>query len=322
MKIRNKIRDDDGDKAAVQIKPLSFRPQQRGPAGRSIRRFRRFIGFAIGLSFLLLVIAAWFVFTARQITIRIEPRPDQISIGGSLIAPRFGGHFLLRPGTYTLHAAKECYSALQRPFEVGADKSQTLRFQMERLPGRISLKTHQSGLPAAFISGARVIIDGVEVGITPVSNLEVNAGLRILEIQMDNYQDIKTEVQIAGCPDEQAFDFALVPGWSDVFISSIPEGAAVSVDGKAAGRTPLTIELPQGNYRLQISAEGFKPWQTQLAVAPNQPQFLEDIRLQAGDGTLALQTRPSCPQIPSMKFAFPNPVMKTYLAGFRWLPEK
>jgi formylglycine-generating enzyme required for sulfatase activity len=293
LKIRNKIRDDDGDKAAVQIKPLSFRSQQKGPAGRSIRRFRRFIGFAIGLSFLLLVIAAWFVFTARQITIRIEPRPDQISIGGSLIAPRFGGHFLLRPGTYTLHAAKECYSALQRPFEVGADKSQTLRFQMERLPGRISLKTHQSGLPASFISGARVIIDGVEVGITPVSNLEVNAGLRILEIQMDNYQDIKTEVQIAGCPDEQAFDFALVPGWSDVFISSIPEGAAVSVDGKAAGRTPLTIELPQGNYRLQISAEGFKPWQTQLAVAPNQPQSLKDIRLQAGDGTLALQTRPA-----------------------------
>ncbi len=282
-----------GEDAALKIKPLSFRPQRRGPAAGSIRRYRRFIGLTIGLSFLLLIIAAWFVFTARQIMIQIEPQPDQISIGGSLIAPRFGGHFLLRPGTYTLHASKDCYFALQQPFEVGTDKSQTLRFQMERLPGRISLQAHQAGDPTAFVNGARVIIDGSEVGITPVSDLEVKAGQRILEIQMDNYQDIKTEVQIAGCPEEQSFDFALVPGWSDVFISSIPEGAFISIDGKAAGNTPLTIELPQGNYRLQISAEGFKTWQTQLAVAPNQPQSIKDIRLQPDDGTLALQTQPA-----------------------------
>jgi formylglycine-generating enzyme required for sulfatase activity len=282
-----------GEDAALKIKPLSFRPQRRGPAVGSIRRYRRYIGVTIGLSFLLLMIAAWFVFTARQIMIQIEPQPDQISIGGSLIAPRFGGHYLLRPGTYKLHATKECYFALEQPFEVGTDKSQALRFEMQKLPGRISLQAHQSGDPTALVNGARVIIDGLEVGLTPVSNLEVKAGPRVLEIQMDNYQDIKTEVQIAGCPEEQSFDFALVPGWSDVFISSIPEGAAVSVGDKPAGSTPLTIELPEGSHRLTISAEGFKTWQTQLAVKPNQPQSIKDIRLQPADGTLALQTRPS-----------------------------
>jgi formylglycine-generating enzyme required for sulfatase activity len=199
----------------------------------------------------------------------------------------------LRPGTYTLHAAKECYFAFEQPFEVGTDKSQAVRFEMERLPGRISLQAHQSGDPTVLVNGARIIIDELEVGITPISNLEVKAGPRVLEIQMDNYQDIKTQVQIAGCPEEQSFDFALIPGWSDVFISSIPEGAVVSVGGKPAGNTPLKIELPEGNHRLQISAEGFKTWQTQLAVKPNQPQSIKDIRLQAADGTLALQTRPA-----------------------------
>jgi hypothetical protein len=282
-----------GTDAELKIKPLSFRPQRRGPARGSIHRYRRFIGLTIGLSFLLLIIAAWFVFTAKQITIQIEPQPDQISISGSLMAPRFGGHYLLRPGTYTLHAAKECYFAFEQPFEVGTDKSQAVRFEMERLPGRISLQAHQSGDPTVLVNGARIIIDGLEVGITPISNLEVKAGPRVLEIQMDNYQDIKTQVQIAGCPEEQSFDFALIPGWSDVFISSIPEGAVVSVGGKPAGNTPLKIELPEGNHRLQISAEGFKTWQTQLAVKPNQPQSIKDIRLQAADGTLALQTRPA-----------------------------
>jgi formylglycine-generating enzyme required for sulfatase activity len=168
-----------------------------------------------------------------------------------------------------------------------------VRFEMERLPGRISLQAHQSGDPTAPVNGARIIIDGSEVGVTPISNLPVKAGPRILEIQMDNYQDIKTEVQIAGCPQEQSFDFALIPGWSDVFISSIPEGAVVSVDGQPAGNTPLKIELPEGNHLLQISAEGFKPWQTQLTVKPNQPQSIKDIQLQAADGTLALQTQPA-----------------------------
>ena len=275
-----------------EIKPLSFRPQQRGSTAGSTRR-RRFIGLAIGAGFLLLVIAAWFVFTARQITIHIEPQPDRISISGSLVAPRFGGHYLLRPGTYTLHATKECYAAFEQPFEVGADKSQAVRFQMEKLPGQISITAHSSGEPAAHIAGARVIIDGLEVGGTPISNLPAKAGLRVLEIQADRYQDIKTEVQIAGCPEEQSFDFALIPGWSDVFIGSIPEGATVSVDGKPAGATPLTIELPEGNYRLQISAEGFKAWETRLAVVPNQPQSLKDIQLQPADGTLALQTQPA-----------------------------
>lgn len=275
-----------------EIKPLSFRPQRRRPTVGSIRR-RQIIGLAIGVGFLLLLIAAGFVFTARQITIHIEPQPDRISISGSLVAPRIAGHYLLRPGRYTLHAAKECYAELEQPFEVGTDKSQTVRFQMEKLPGRISITAHPTGEPEAPIKGARIVIDGQEVGDTPISNLPVKYGQRVLQIQADRYQDIKTEVQVAGCPEEQTFDFALVPGWSDVFIDSIPEGATVSIDGKPAGTTPLKIELPEGKYSLQIGADGFKTWETRLAVVPNQPQSFNDIRLLPADGTLALQSQPA-----------------------------
>jgi formylglycine-generating enzyme required for sulfatase activity len=276
----------------LTIKPLSFRPDRRQQGTGSIMRHQRLIGLAIGFSLLLLFAAAWFVFSAKQITISIEPVPDRISIGGSLIAPRFGGHYLLRSGKYTLHATKECYYPFEQPLEIGDAKTQTVRFQMEKLPGRLFLQAHPSGKPTVALNGARVIIDGQEVGITPLSNLEVRAGRRALEIQAENYQDIKTELQITGCSEEQSVNVALVPGWSDVFISSIPEGAAVSIDGKTAGHSPLKIELPPGSYLLAISAEGFKSWTTRLAVGLNQPQEIKDIRLQPADGTLALQTQP------------------------------
>ena len=276
----------------LTIKPLSFRPHRRQKGSGSILRYQRFIGLAIGICLLLLFAAVSFVFTAKQITISIEPEPDRISISGSLIAPRFGGHYLLRPGAYTLQANKECYYPFKQRFEVGGAKSQTLQFQMEKLPGRLFLQAHQSGQPTVLLNGARVIIDGQEVGITPLSNLEVKAGLRALEIQAENYQDIKTELQIKGCSEEQSLNFALIPGWSDVFISSIPQGAAVSIDGKTAGHTPLKIELPQGDYLLAIKAQGFKSWTTPLAVGLNQPLSIKDIRLQPADGILALQTQP------------------------------
>ncbi|MGD2098384.1 MAG: PEGA domain-containing protein [Desulfobacterales bacterium] len=278
---------------AFKIDPVAFRADRRKQGARTILHYRRWIGLAVGLVFLLLFAVAWFVFTARQVTIHIEPRAEDISIGGSLIAPRFGGHFLLRPGAYTLRASKECYVALEQPFKVGTEKNQTLRFKMEKRPGRISVQTHPDGQPDVPLTGARLLIDGQAVGVTPISNLEVKAGSRVLEIQAENYQDIKTEAEIIGCPEAQSFEFALIPGWSDVFISSVPEGATVSVDGKPAGQTPVTVELSAGQYTLQISADGFKPWQTRLAVEPNQPQSIKDVRLQPLDGTLALQTTPS-----------------------------
>jgi formylglycine-generating enzyme required for sulfatase activity len=294
---------------AQKIEPLSFRSDRRQQGNGAVRRYRQAIFMAMGLGFLLLFMAVWFVFTAKQITIQVEPPPDQISVSGSLIAPRFGGHYLLRSGKYILHAVKECYYPFEQPFEVGTEKSQVVRFQMEKRAGRLSLQVHPSDKPTVLLEGARVIIDGQAVGLAPLSSQAVKAGRRVLEIQADHYQDIKTEVQITGCAKEQSLEFALVPGWSDVFISSIPEGATVSVDGKSAGNTPLKIELPEGNYLLQISADGFKSWQTQLSVGLNQTQSIKDIRLQPADGTLALQTEPSGANVTiDQKFAGKTPL--------------
>ncbi len=291
------MKDTDNNQArsgtAVEIKPVAFRPGRppRGPKAAS--RIKWIITVALALTLILLCASAWFVFTARQVVIQIEPEPSRISIRGGVAAPKFGDHYLLRPGEYRLQAERECFRLLEENFLVADEKSQNFVFAMTKAPGLLSFKAHNADDPAVNLEGASVIIDGQEVGKTPAVDLEVRPGQRTVEIRADRYQNLATEIEVEGCGIHQTLNLALIPGWSDIAIDSIPQGARVSVDGTAAGSTPLTIQLPAGEHQLDLRAEGFKPWRTVIAVTANQAHRLETVQLQPADGILAVRTTPA-----------------------------
>ena len=84
----------------VEIKPVAFRPGRRPRGRKAASRIKWIISAALALLLILLCTSAWFVFTARQVTIQIGPQPNRISIQGGMPAPKFGDHYLLRPGEY------------------------------------------------------------------------------------------------------------------------------------------------------------------------------------------------------------------------------
>jgi formylglycine-generating enzyme required for sulfatase activity len=114
-----------------------------------------------------------------------------------------------------------------------------------------------------------------------------------VHIQSDRYQDLQTQVEIKGCGEIQTFTFALLPGWADVSIDSVPQGAKVTVDGNQKGITPLKLELQAGTYDLELNAVEYKTWRTALTLQANQPLVLDPVRLQPADGTLVLRTNPA-----------------------------
>ena len=124
------------DLKKARIEPLAFRSAGRHKRPNQPGFYRWLILLTGGLIFVLLTVSAWYVFTARHVTIQIEPEPDQIAIDGSFIAPRLAGTFLLRPGRYVLRAVKECYRPLEEPFEVKDEPNRPVQFVMEKLPGR------------------------------------------------------------------------------------------------------------------------------------------------------------------------------------------
>ena len=290
LKDSYKTGDNNTSGSAIEIEPVSFHAGPHQPKPKSPLRF--LVWLILIVIFSALSASAWFVFTARQVVVGIDPEPERITISGGILTPRLGAYYLLRPGEYTLRAFKQCYQPLEQRVQVADERSQTLNFSMEKLPGQVSLRVHQAGNSSIPVEGARVRIDGEEVKIAPLQGVEVKPGRRLVEIFSGNYQDLKTHMEIEGCGVSQSFEFALVPGWAEVTIGSVPSGAYVSVDGNKVGETPLKLQLLPGTHNLEIGADRYKIWRTELVVNANQPQVLDNIRLLPADGTLALSTKP------------------------------
>ena len=291
LKDSNKTGDNNTPGSAIEIEPVSFHAGHQQPKQKSPLRF--LVWLILIVIFSVLSVSGWFVYTAGQVVVRIDPEPDRITISGGIIAPKLGAYYLLRPGEYTLRAFKQCYQPFEQRVQVADESSQTLNFSMEKLPGQVSLRVHHVGNSSILIEGARVRIDGEEVGIAPLQGVEMKPGRRLVEIFADNYQELKAHMEIEGCGVSQSFEFALVPGWAEVTIGSVPTGAYVSVDGNKVGETPLKLQLLPGTHNLEIGADRYKSWRTELVVNANQPQVLDNIRLLPADGTLALSTKPA-----------------------------
>jgi len=281
----------DRDGHGIEITPVPFHMEHHRPRSPSPLKWAAWTILIVVLC--LFSASAWFVFTANQVVVRIDPEPDRISIDGGVFTPRIGSNYLMRPGAYTLKASKQCYHPLEKSIRVANEKSQTLNFSMEKLSGRLSLQAHEAENPSVVVDGAEVNIDGEALGVTPIHELQVPSGKRHLEVRAKNYQDVATDVDIEGCGVLQSLVLALTPGWADVTVGSVPRGADVRVDGKRVGRTPLELDLFPGTHELQLSADRFKTWSTHLSVEANQPLVLDKIRLEPADGTFSLRSNPT-----------------------------
>jgi formylglycine-generating enzyme required for sulfatase activity len=286
-------RSADSRPEPIAVQPVPFRSGRRR-AGGWMRPAAARLGIrAAGALLLALGAGAWFVLTAQQVSIHLDPAPDSLSLSGGWMTPRIGGHYLLRPGTYTLKATLACHGDLVQRFEVGADDRAEIRLTFQRLPGRLRLQALREGGLQEAIQGAEVFIDGRLAGAAPLEPLEVSPGRRRIEIRSERYLPAAAEVDVEGCDRLQELTLALAPNWSGVAVSSIPAGAAVKVDGRPLGKTPVELELAAGSHEIEISADRHKTWRERIEVKAGQPVTLPEVRLVPADGRLAIRSRPA-----------------------------
>ena len=195
-----------------------------------------------------------------------------------------GGAFLALPGSYTLTVGKTGYRDLRQTLQVEYGRPLLVRGQLRKLPGLISIET----LP----SGARLMVDGAAAGLTPVHDLALEPGLRQLRLEAPRHLPLKKALEVVGMGQRQQEKLELDPDWAPVVLRSEPQGAAVVVHGEVLGRTPVSLELQQGEHPLVVSAPGYKQWRLTLQVRAGEPQELPLISMVPADGVLELHSVP------------------------------
>jgi hypothetical protein len=125
--------------------------------------------------------------------------------------------------------------------------------------------------------GAKIILDGLEKGVTPKILNTIAPGIHILEIEYAGYNSWKStidvpETNIKAISINLTPNPARAPGWISVF--SNPANASITLDGNYVGRTSAGSSLnldtrPPGDYSLVLALPGYKLYSTRVTVSPN-----------------------------------------------------
>ena len=105
---------------------------------------------------------------------------------------------------------------------------------------------------------ATVMLDGKEVGTTPLVLPGVEAGGHVLELRRKGYVTARREV-VLGADEPQRSESVTLVRAGVLAVTSDPTGAAVLLDGKAAGPTPARLSVAPGDHRLRVIKGGREP---------------------------------------------------------------
>ena len=278
--------DDDIDTAsgpAYPIIPIDFKPHDE--KGARVTFKPKPIHFVIGMFAILSGIAGWFVLTARSVFVEVAPITAEIEISGGLHV-RLGQRYLIRTGTYDIRLTNEGYHDTNTLLLVNNEQAQTHPFEMRKLPGIVSITTME-------LNGARVQIDGVDIGVTPLIDVSVEPGRHQMTISLDRHLDYGETIEIEGREVEQYYQASLEPAWAVISLSTTPTGADVLLDGAAIGITPINAEILQGRRDLTLKLPGHKAWQEDFDVIAGEDFTLPMVELEPADGLVFIRSNPS-----------------------------
>lgn len=266
------------------IEPVDFRPSSQ-QAWRAPSRLRPALFVTVGI-LAALGLVALFLITARPVLLSFSPEADSVSVSGGITLP-VGERILMRPGQYRVTAEREGYHPIETTFDVIRGEAVNFEFAFRPLPGLLEVDSEP-------VSGARILVNGADLGVTPRTDLELEAGRYDIVIQAERYLPKQQIVEIEGRGERQALTVTLEPAWASISLQTEPAGAEISLaDGTILGTTPAAFELLQGAHVLTAKLDGYKAWQQELEVVAGQDQALDPVRLERADGLLMISSRPA-----------------------------
>ncbi len=127
--------------------------------------------------------------------------------------------------------------------------------------------------------GARVRVNGQAKGQTPLELSDLPLGDYEVQLDQKGYESQSRRVTLSAAAPAGQLRTKLVrlsPASGAAEIVSTPPGATVTIDGKPAGRTPLSAAaLPVGSRTVRLTLDGHEPWSGTVDVVAGQKGRVE-----------------------------------------------
>lgn len=230
--------------------------------------------------------------TATDLTIKLVPTPNPVLVAalpaGAIVywdERRASNPATLAAGRHRLRIEAPRYE----PYESVVEATGGLATQV------VTPKLQAHWAPVKILSepsGARVLVDAVERGLTPLT-LELDAGLRSVVLSAPSSKDWRGSVLVHAGEAQTVGPVRLSAPDAQLAVVSTPAGADVSVGGQYRGRTPVQVKLAPGlAYEVAVQRAGFAPVVRQVDLR-DVPGARVDVRLVALLGEISVQGEPA-----------------------------
>lgn len=226
-------------------------------------------------------------FAMQKLPGRLEIRAPEgaaVEVDGEAVGTAPLAAIELAAGEHVIGVEAERYRPLRRTVEIaGGGETQILELDLEPRWAEVGFSSEPSG--------ARLRVDGREVGTTPIT-AEVLEGGRTYELLLAGHKPHRGRLQVVAQEAQQVPTVRLQPSDGNLMLSSDPEAAAVTVDGKFRGQTPLDLFLAPGRgHRLKLSKAGHTAAEVEIELASGESREL-NVELEPELGEVRIVARP------------------------------
>ena len=203
------------------------------------------------------------------------------------------------PGSYTIQAEMNGYRTYTTTTSVYAGTRSDVYCPLSQIATSGSLYVISDP------TNAKVVLDGLYRGNTPLTINNVASTTHIVELDHPGYYDWKSTVDVpAGGTKTVSGTLNPVPvsnvGWA--YVSSSPGGASVTLDGTNYGQTPASGSLKlnniaTGEHTVTLTLSGYTPYTTKVNVYANTVSevsaLLQPTGPKSATGGLSVSSTPS-----------------------------
>jgi hypothetical protein len=189
----------------------------------------------------------------------------------------------VQPGRYEFDIIRPLYLSEQFAVDVKPLDYTTHHIELTPNFGRLHIETDPTG--------AAVYINDEERGFTPFELSQVETGSYNLKLVKSRYHDAGEVLEVAA-GDTILRNIQLKPKFGRLVITSEPSGAALSLDGKAIGSTPVDVDtVLSGSHLLRLALEHYHDLDD-LVLIKDGEVFTQHYNLPGNFGLLTVLSDP------------------------------